>query len=139
MGTAVFGLAAELTNWRRKENPLQCGFKWMLLFLLLLFLSLKLQRKEEKVLFKTNCWMGVEMTVSTLGVGKGKQGKQRAHFTKMLGGWQHPQPASRPPPPSLPAPEKQWCSTHQCSGHGHNLSPNHIPELPCEVAPREPF
>lgn len=82
--------------------------------------------------------MELEMTASTLGADKGKQSKQRAQFTKILGRWQPPQPASRSPPLSLPDPQSQGCSTHQCLGCGQ--APTQLlPELPCEVVPRKAF
>lgn len=47
MGTAVFGLAAELTNWRREENPLRCGFKCMLLFVVVVFVIKTAKERRE--------------------------------------------------------------------------------------------
>lgn len=43
-------------------------------------------RRESSVQNRT--LLGLEVTVSTVGAVKGKQGKQRAHFTNILEGWQ---------------------------------------------------
>lgn len=78
------------------------------------------------------------MSASTLGVGKGKQWKQSARFTKILGRWQPPLPASCPPLLSLPDPKSQRCSTHHCLGCGQAPTPL-LPNLPCEVVPGKAF
>lgn len=78
------------------------------------------------------------MSASTLGAGKGKQWKQSARFTKILGRWQPPLPAFCPPLLSLPDPKSQRCSTHHCLGCGQAPTPL-LPNLPCEVVPGKAF
>jgi len=124
VGTAVFALAAELTDWRRKENPLRCGFKYMLLFLLL-FLLLKLQRKEKKVLFKTKCW---RLLFPLWVLVKENKGDKGLISEKCWEGDSLPSqpPVHNPPHTFLPIPERQQGSTPPVFGTGtssHLTSP----------------
>lgn len=97
-------------------------------YFLLLVLPVKWQSKEDKVLFKTKCGMVMEIPVWPWVLAKGKQGKQRARFTKMLDRWQ---PPTRFPSTSLLpflTPRGSIGAPHQCSGYGL---------APWEVKPRK--